>query len=268
MSYEIIKLWGNTPDFHPEYNQPEPNLEVHPVENPRGCVVVIPGGGYEWISFEHEGRKLTAHLNKLGYYAYILTYRFRPYHHPIPQGDVSRAIRHARHRAEESGYAPDRIAVMGFSAGGHLAMTACTKFDYGLAEGDERYVDELDKISCRPDLGILCYGVLTLGQPHTHWGTTLNLLGEGYDPLLAHDLSAEGAVRSDMPPCFIWHTAQDDCVPVQNALDFAKAIHSVGVPYELHIFPFGGHGLSVAEGDPHVARWTELLEEFIGLFWK
>lgn len=263
MEYQVIKLWENTPDFQPAYEQPEPNLEVHPVENPRGCVVVIPGGGYEWISFDHEGRKLARLLNGQGYYVYILTYRFRPYRHPIEQGDVNRAIRYARYRAEVGGYAPDRIAVMGFSAGGHLAMTACTKFDSGREDGDA-----IDRISCRPDIGILCYGVLTLGQPHTHWGTTVNLLGEEFDPALAYSLSAEGAVRSDMPPCFIWHTAQDDLVPVQNALDFAKAIHSVGVPYELHIFPFGGHGLSIAEDDPHVARWTQLLDEFIGLFWN
>lgn len=264
MEYEIIKLWNPIPNFHPEYNQPEPNLEAHPVENPRGCVVVCPGGGYEWISFEHEGRELAAHLTGLGYYVYILTYRFRPYRHPIEQGDVNRAIRIARYRAEACGYDAHRIAVMGFSAGGHLAMTACTKFDLGLSEGDE-----IDRVSCRPDLGILCYGVLTLGQPHTHWGTTLNLLGEDYDPALAEELSAAGAVRADMPPCFIWHTAEDDLVPVQNALDFAKAIHSVGVPYELHIFPYGGHGLGLAfESNPYVSRWAGMLEEFMGLFWK
>ena len=94
------------------------------------------------------------------------------------------------------------------------------------------------------------------------------MLGEEFDPALAKALSAEEMVRSDMPPCFIWHTAEDGLVPVQNSLDFAKAIHSVGIPYELHIFPFGGHGMSLAKGDPHVARWAELLEEFIRLFWK
>lgn len=263
MSYEIIKLWENTADFHPEYNQPEPNLEVHPVENPRGCVVVIPGGGYEWIAFEHEGRELVEYLNGQGYYAYILTYRFRPYRHPIEQGDVNRAIRWARYRAGECGYDANKIAVMGFSAGGHLAMTACTRFDGGLAEGDE-----VDKISCRPDLGVLCYGVLTLDTDYTHRGTTVNLLGEGYDPALAGELSAAGAVRPDMPPCFIWHTAEDDLVPVQNSLEMARAMRTVGVPYELHVFPFGGHGLGLAfDTNPYVSRWAGMMMDFFGKFW-
>ena len=262
MAYEIIELWENTPDFHPEYNQPHPNLEVHPVENPRGCMVVIPGGGYEWVSFEHEGRKLAKHFTAKGYYVYILTYRCKPYHHPCQQMDVNRAVRWARYRAKECGYDANKIGVIGFSAGGHLAMTACTKFDEGIAG------DEIDAVSCRPDLGVLCYGVLTLGTPHTEWGTTRHLLGEEFDPALAHSLSAEGAVRPDMPPCFIWHTAEDSLVPVQNSLDFAKAIHSVGVPYELHVFPIGRHGLSLAEEDPHVARWAELLEEFMCILWK
>lgn len=262
MSYEIIKLWENTPDFHPEYNQPEPNLEVHPVENPRGCMVVIPGGGYECVCIGHEGYPLADHFNRLGYYVYILTYRCKPYHHPCQQNDVNRAIRWARYRAKDCGYDPEKIGVIGFSAGGHLAMTACTKFDYGTVG------DEIDAISCRPNLGVLCYGVLTLGTPYTEWGTTRHLLGEEFDPALAKALSAEEMVRSDMPPCFIWHTAEDGLVPVQNSLDFAKAIHSVGVPYELHVFPFGGHGMSLAKGDPHVARWAELLEEFTCIVWK
>lgn len=263
MEYEIIKLWENTPDFHPEYNQPEPNLEVHPVDNPRGCVVVIPGGGYEWIAFDHEGRELAEFYNAHGYYAYILTYRFRPYRHPVEQGDANRAIRLARYRAEQCGYDANKIAVIGFSAGGHLAMTACTKFDSGLAEGDE-----IDRISCRPDLGVLCYGVLTLGTDYTHWGTTLNLLGEGYDPALAGELSAAGAVRPDMPPCFIWHTAEDDLVPVQNSLEMAKAMRSVGVPYELHVFPFGGHGFGLATNtDAYVSRWGGWMMDFFEKFW-
>ena len=262
MSYEIIKLWENTPDFHPECNQPEPNLEVHPVGNPRGCVVVIPGGGYEWIAFDHEGRELAEYLNAQGYFVYILTYRFRPYRHPVEQRDAARAIRMARYRAETCGYDAHKIAVMGFSAGGHLAMTACTKFDSGI-EGDE-----IDCVSSRPDLGVLCYGVLTLGTDYTHWGTTLNLLGEGYDPAVACELSALGAVRSDMPPCFIWHTAEDDLVPVENSLEMARAMRKVGVPYELHVFPFGGHGLGLAfDTNPYVSRWAGMLMDFFGKFW-
>ena len=228
----------------------------------RSAILVIPGGGYEWISFEHEGRELVRYLNAQGYYAYILTYRFRPYRHPIPQGDANRAVRWARHRADACGYDPRKIAVMGFSAGGHLAMTACTKFDDGI-DGDE-----IDRVSCRPDLGVLCYGVLTLGTDYTHRGTTLNLLGEGYDPALAGELSAAGAVRPDMPPCFIWHTAEDDLVPVQNSLEMARAMRMAGVPYELHIFPFGGHGLGLAfDANSYVSRWSGWMIEFFEKFW-
>ncbi len=264
MNWETIKLWEQTPDFHPEYNQPEPNVEVHPVDNPKGCVVVIPGGGYEWISFDHEGRELAEFFNANGYYAYILTYRFRPYRHPVELSDALRAIKLARYRAADCGYDPNKIAVMGFSAGGHLAMTACTCYDTGNRDGDE-----IDRLSGRPDLGILCYGVLTLGTDYTHWGTTLNLLGEDYDPTLARSLSAAGAVRPDMPPCFIWHTVGDDLVPVKNALDMAEAMGSVGVPYELHIYPFGGHGLGLCfETNPHVSGWAPQMLSFFGQFWK
>ena len=263
MEYERIKLWENTPEYRPEWGLPEPNLEVHPVENPRGCVVVIPGGGYEWIAFDHEGRELAEFYNARGYYAYILTYRHLPYRHPIPQGDVNRAIRYARYRAEVGGYDAHKIAVIGFSAGGHLAMTACTKFDSGLDTGDA-----IDRVSSRPDLGVLCYGVLTLGTDFTHWGTTLNLLGEGYDPAVAEEMSAAGAARPDMPPCLIWHTAEDDLVPVQNSLEMARAMRAVGVPYELHVFPFGGHGLGLATGvDPYVGRWGDWMIEFFQKFW-
>ncbi len=263
MTYETIKLWETTPDYHPEYNQPEPYMEVCPVDNPRGCVVVCPGGGYEFLAFEREGRELAEYLNSQGYYAYILFYRIGPYRHPVEQSDVNRAIRLARYRAAECGYPTDRIAVIGSSAGGHLAMTACTKFDGG-KEGDA-----IDRISCRPDLGVFCYGVLTLGTDYTHWGTTYNLLGKEYDPALAASLSATEAVRPDMPPCFIWHTVADDLVPVQNALTMAEAMGSVGVPYELHIYPFGGHGQALCfASNPHASGWAPQMISFFGQFWK
>lgn len=260
---KTIKLWENTPYFDPAIGQDTPELIEMPVENAKGCVIVLPGGGYEMRAEDHEGVQIAKKLNGVGYYAYILRYRIAPYRHPVMQTDVNRAVRVVRSLAEEGGYPSDRIGVMGFSAGGHLAMTACTRFDFGRMDGDE-----IDRISCRPDMGILCYPVISLGSAITHMGSTKALLGADFDPALAAELSGENAVRPDTPPCFIWHTASDDAVPVANSLRFADALAAKKIPFELHVFPKGRHGMGLAiEESPYVARWFGLLAAYLENCW-
>lgn len=261
---KTIPLWENPPYFDPQKGQEPPEMQVFSTALPKGCVIVIPGGGYEGRAEDHEGIQIAQKLNENGYFAYLLRYRIAPYRHPVEQLDVNRAVRWARKNAAQFGYAPDHIAVLGFSAGGHLAMTACTRFDCGKSEGDE-----IDRLSCRPDLGILCYPVISLGSEFTHWGTTYALLGRPFDSALAAELSGENAVRSDTPPCFIWHTADDDAVPVENSLCFARALSVHKIPYELHIFPHGRHGLGLAEREElYVARWFDMAAAFLKNQWS
>lgn len=262
----MINLWESEKDvplFKKEYGQEPPALEPRICEGAKNCVIVIPGGGYDWEAWDHEGDAIANALNENGISAFILRYRIKPYCYPVMLYDINRAVRVARSLSSEYGYRPDRIALLGFSAGGHLASLGITHFDCGKEGGDAT-----DKISCRPDLGILCYAVLNIGGRFTHGGTSANLLGGRDDPELAKFLSAENSVTKDTPPCFIWHTAGDDAVPVENSLTFAAALSEKKIPFELHVFPEGPHGIGLGASEfPHSAQWFALLVSYIRHFW-
>ena len=159
--------------------------------------------------------------------------------------DASRAVRLVRHHANDWGVDPDKIGVIGSSAGGHLASTLVTHFDSGKADSD----DQVERHSSRPDFGILCYPVVTMG-PGTHGGSKANLLGKSPDPSLVWLLSNEKQVSPQTPPCFIWHTAEDQAVLVQNSLGFASALADSGVPFDLHVFQNGRHGIGLQDKFP------------------
>jgi acetyl esterase/lipase len=168
--------------------------------------------------------------------------------------DAARAVRMVRDRAAEWHLDPKRIGIMGSSAGGHLASTLLTHFDAGQPDA----ADPIDRQSSRPDLGILCYAVITMGQ-YTHQGSKHNLLGEDPPAELVRNLSNELQVTKDTPPCFIWHTWEDNAVPVENSLQFAEALRKAGVPFDLHIYQQGGHGLGLGTSDWQPERrhpWT------------
>ncbi len=260
---EIIKLWDKTPEYDPEKGLEEPCLLAYPAEGAKKCVLVIPGGGYCWRAEDHEGIELAKMFNKNGITAFVLRYRHHPYKHPIPMNDALRAVRVVRKLSEKYGYESDQIGVMGFSAGGHLAMTAATQFDYGRDDGDET-----DRISSRPDLCMLCYAVTEIGTEFTHWGSTVNLLGNDFNRELAAKLSCANAIKDDTPPCFIWATAEDDCVPVEDSLHIGLALSKKKIPYELHIYPYGPHGLGTADNLPLVSSWTGLCLDFINYHFK
>jgi acetyl esterase/lipase len=219
-------------------------------------IVICPGGGYAALA-PHEGSHYALWLNELGITGFVLKYRLGSsgYRHPAMMLDVQRAIRYVRANAVKWGLDPNRIGVMGSSAGGHLASTALTHFD----PGDGAAADPINRVSSRPDLGILCYPVITMG-PDTHAGSRRNLLGDNPDPSLVEFLSNEKQVKKDTPPTFIFHTFEDSAVRVENSLEFAAALRRHGVPFSLHIYPKGAHGMGLgsAQWDPDSRHiWTQ-----------
>jgi acetyl esterase/lipase len=225
------------------------------------AVVVCPGGGYRLHATDHEGQQVAKWLNRIGVSAFVLHYRLGAQHpHPAPLQDAQRALRHVRAHAGALGVAPDRIGILGFSAGGHLASTAATHFD----AGDPAAADPVERVSSRPDFAILGYPVISLSEPFRHDGSRRNLLGaRADDPELVEALSSEKQVTAETPPSFLFHTGEDDGVPVENSLAFYAALRGAGVPAELHIYQLGPHGVGLAPGDPVLGSWTERLADWL-----
>jgi len=216
------------------------------------AIVVCPGGGYDHLA-EHEGGPVAEWLNSLGIAAFVLKYRLGPrYHHPAPLQDAARAIRLVRSRAAEWQIDPQRIGILGFSAGGHLASTIATHFDGG-RPGD---ADVIERVSSRPDLLILIYPVITMKEK-AHAGSKLKLLGENPSPELVAQLSNEEHVTRETPPTFLVHAMSDPGVPVENSLMFAGALRRAGVPREIHLYERGGHGFGLAKDDPVLSTWPD-----------
>jgi acetyl esterase/lipase len=223
-------------------------------------VIVAPGGGYGFLADNHEGRQVANWFNALGVTAFVLKYRLGPrYHHPIELGDAQRAIRLVRSRAREFEISPDRIGMMGFSAGGHLTSTAATHFD----SGNPGAADPIDHASSRRDFVVLGYPVITFLAPYVHAGSAQNLLGEHPDPKLVQELSNELRVTPQTPPTFLFTTSEDTAVPPENSVNFYLALHKGGVPAELHVFEKGPHGVGLDLGDPSLAEWPVLLANWL-----
>jgi acetyl esterase/lipase len=219
------------------------------------AMVVCPGGGYGGLA-PHEGKDYAEWLNDLGIHAFVLKYRLgsQGYRHPRMLEDAARAMRWVRANAAAFGVDAARVGIMGSSAGGHLASTLLTHFTPGQPDA----ADPIDRQGSRPDLGILCYPVITLGE-FTHQGSKRNLLGEDPPESLVEGLSNERQVTAETPPTFLWHTVEDQAVPVENSLRFAEALRRAGVPFELHVFEQGRHGLGLAGGHP----WTAALAHWL-----
>ena len=256
----VISLWPNgAPGALGTQEQDRPTLTVflpHQSKPGRVGVIVCPGGGYVHLADNHEGRQVANWLNSLGFAAFVLKYRLGPrYRHPVELGDAQRAIRLVRSRATEFGIAPDRIGMLGFSAGGHLAATAGTHFD----EGSPDNADPIERFGSRPDFLVLGYPVMSFKAPYAHQGSVHALLGDNPDPKLIAELSNELHVTSRTPPTFLFHTNEDKSVPAENSVLFYLALRKAGVPAEMHIFEHGPHGVGLALGDPVLSMWPALL---------
>lgn len=224
------------------------------------AVIVCPGGGYQHLSMDKEGDQVARWLNSLGVTAFVLKYRLGPkYHHPIELGDAQRAIRTVRSRAAEYRVEPDRIGIMGFSAGGHLASSAGTHFD----AGNPAAPDVIDRAASRPDFLVLCYPVISFSEPYVHRGSLHNLLGDHPDPKLVTDLSNELQVTAQTPPAFLFHTTTDATVPVENSVLFYLALRKAGVPAEMHIYERGPHGVGLAPTDEALSSWPARLAAWL-----
>jgi acetyl esterase/lipase len=258
-----IPLWdGQTPGALGTEDADRPTLTIYRAS--RGStgtgVVVAPGGGYGALAMDHEGRQVAAYFNAMGVAAFVLKYRLGPkYRHPVELGDAQRALRLLRTRAQEYGVNAARIGLMGFSAGGHLAATAGTRFDAGNASA----TDPIDRAGSRPDFLILGYPVITFEAGVTHAGSVRNLLGENPDPKLIELMSNELHVTPQTPPTFLFHTNADTGVVPENSIRFYMALRKAKVPAEMHIFENGPHGVGLALGDPALGQWPVLLTNWL-----
>jgi acetyl esterase/lipase len=270
---ETLLLW---PKGTPDAKGTDPDKDVptlttwlpQPDRATGAAVVVCPGGGYGMLASDHEGKQVAEWLNSLGIAAFVLKYRLGPrYHHPAMLQDAGRAIRTVRAGASRWGVDPHRIAIIGFSAGGHLASTAGTHFDAGKPDSE----DPIERVSSRPDRLILVYPVIALATPYGHAGSLRNLLGEKPSLELVESLSNERQVTKDTPPTFLAHTNADTGVPAENSLLFALALRKAKVPVELHLFERGQHGLGLGNGtaqfkikaDPAFQAWPKLCETWL-----
>ncbi len=226
-----------------------------------GAFVIFPGGGYGHLAIDHEGHQIAKWANDMGLAGIVVSYRHRNrgYGHPAPMLDAQRAIRLTRHQARAWNIDPQKVGVLGFSAGGHLTTTVLTHFDSGQAGSS----DPIDQLSCRPDFGVVCYAVIAFDEEYTHKGSMKNLLGENPDPTLVRLMSNEKQVTAQTPPCFVWHTAEDTVVPVENSLRFASSLVRSGVPTELHVFPRGKHGIGLGADVPGANQWPALCQAWL-----
>ena len=260
-----IVLWaGGAPNAVGKEPQDVPTITPFPA--PKGkatgaSIVVLPGGGYSRLSDVKEGSAVAQWLNGLGITAFVLKYRLgMRYQQPNQLLDAARALRTLRARAKEWDLDEKRIGILGFSAGGHLAATLSTRFD----EGKKDSPDFIERVSSRPDVQILIYPVITMGE-FTHAGSKKNLLGENPSAELIKKYSNELQVTKDSPPAFLVHTMTDSGVPVENSMMYISALRRSGVPFEFHLYEQGPHGFGLAPTNPILASWADRCADWLSL---
>jgi acetyl esterase/lipase len=250
----------------------EPDIVVY--LPPKRCAtgeafLICPGGSYGVLSYDWEGVQIAKWLNSKGIAGIVVKYRLpnsksNIVSHLSPLLDVKRAIRTVRFHADEWNIKKDKVGIIGFSAGGHLAASLITGFD----EGNSSSPDPVEKLSARPDFAALIYPVITMCNPHVHENSRNNLIGAEATKEITAQYSTELHVKENTPPTFIIHAADDDIVKVENSLLMYQALKNKNVPAELHIYPFGGHGFSLAIGKDYLEKWTERFMEWFRLLNK
>jgi len=248
-------------------NVQEPGLEIYlpAKQSATGkAVIICPGGGYWGLAYDWEGTDIAKWFNSKGVAAFVLKYRLPQsasvsVSYEAPLQDAQRALRMVRKHAEEWNVRKDQIGIMGFSAGGHLASTLGTHFD----QENNFKPTPVDTLSARPNFMILVYPVISMNAPYVHEGSRDNLLGKNPDQKLMDKYSNELHVKENTPQTFLVHATDDIAVPVENSLEFYKALKQNGVLSEMHIYPYGGHGFSLAIGKGYLQTWTDRLKNWI-----
>ncbi len=241
-----------------------PCLDMYPAPSEKAtgaAVVICPGGAYGGLAVKHEGSQVAKWLNSLGITAFVLKYRLPDdsimKNKSIgPMQDGQQAIRIVRRHAKEWGINPDKIGIMGFSAGGHLASTLSTHFK-------EKVYDPEDSTSARPDFSLLIYPVISMDGNITHWGSRENLLGKNASPKLVKHFSNELQVNEQTPPAFMALSIDDDVVPVQNSIVYALALKKYKIPCELHLYQSGGHGYGMGKKPNTESTWPEACRKWL-----
>lgn len=262
---QTFSLWNHAPE--PCGETPTITAYIPETRTTDAAVVIFPGGGYTHRA-KHEGEGYAEFLTEHGVTAFVVEYRVHPHVFPIPLLDARRAVRFVRYYADRYGISKDKIAVMGSSAGGHLAALVSTYRD--LIDGER--TDEIDKEDYLPNRQILCYPVINLYDERiAHVGSGKALLSDAYSVDRAKQLTPCLLVKEDTPAAFVWHTAEDAGVNVENSLEYITALRRAGVDTELHIFPHGRHGLGLTERNTplecHVAQWSDLLIRWLKYTW-
>ena len=261
-----VTIW-DTSDIVRVRNVQKPDIAIFlpSKKNSTGeAVVICPGGGYGILAYDWEGSDIARWLNSEGIAAFVLKYRLpgsksNIVPHKSPLMDAQRAMRMVRSNAEKWNVDPGKIGIMGFSAGGHLASTLSTHFDVGDPSSD----DPVEHESCRPDFSVLIYPVISFTGEFSHSGSRKALLGEDADPELVSHYSNELQVTEETPPAILIHSDDDTVVPVENSIVYYKALRANKLTSELHIYPYGGHGFSLAIGQGHLSTWPDRVIEWI-----
>lgn len=245
----------------------EPTIEVYlpAKKNANGqAMLIFPGGGYQILAYDWEGTDIAKFLNGKGIAGIVVKYRLpssesQKDKHLVPLIDAQRAMRMLRSKAKDFNIDANKIGILGFSAGGHLASTLGTHFNEKVYDP----IDEIDQQSARPDFMALGYAVISFKQMFAHQGSKKKLSGDKAEPSIIEYFSNEEQVTEETPPTFLFHAADDAGVPVENSLAFFKACKDKGVPATMHIYPTGGHGFSLARDNKHLRGWTERMFEWM-----
>ncbi len=259
-----MKLWNGKAPFG-AVKDFEPEITEYIAKGSESAVIVCPGGAYA-MRAPHEGPDIAEWLNKNGVSAFVLDYRTAEGQHLgyAPLSDAMRAIRYVRYNAEKWGIDKNKIAVMGFSAGAHLAASLSVHYDKDIYTPS----DDIDRENTRPDATILCYPVIDMFE-YRHDGSRQNLIGENPLHKDKEFMSLYRHINENTPQTFIWHTSSDAAVPIENTLLYSSALSKSQIPFEVHIYPIGHHGLGLAKGGdrecPHVAQWADSLLKWLDL---
>jgi len=266
LNIQTIRLWpGDAPQAKGKACDDIPALTIlnpRPGASNGSAVIVLPGGAYRGLAADLEGREVADWFTARGFRAFVLSYRLSSHGYllPVPLFDARRAVQLVRARARDYQINPNRIVIIGFSAGGHLAALAGTQFVPGKPDAE----DPFDRVSSRPDYLVLGYawlGAISTDTSHLSYCKLFDVMDKCEDLRKAYE--PDLYVTKDTPPSFMYHTFNDHTVPIQQALSFYDALVKAGVSAEMHVFANGAHGSGLGKGDPALDKWPSLLEEWL-----